>query len=377
MSGIKLEKVCYAVPGTCHGPKAGPGAGDNTPMQPRPILDCIDLTVPRNGFTVILGPSGSGKTTLLNMVAGTASPSSGRVLIDGVDVTCLEPAARNIGYVFQEYSLFPNMTVIENVAFGLEMRDMPKLKAASSALAALERVGLASLGQRLPATLSGGEKQRVALVRSLVYEPTIVLLDEPFSSVDPITAAELRRQVAEIRGAFSGTFLMVTHSREEAMELADTLVILDNGRVVEAGARSRVLKRPRKLFTACFLGAANILACSHDGKQVEVKNLGGFDVDPAFSGETVSSGASEARSAAWCVIRGEDIGPAAGGEANSFRGTVLSVEDRLTSLSVGIQAEKGAFLLWHATPGILARVPEPGDRLLLRVRSGDLHLVTD
>lgn len=362
MAEIRLEGVGRAIPG----PESG--TGNSLPGHAGGfILREINAIIPENGFSVILGPSGSGKTTLLNLVAGVLPPTEGKVLFDGQDVTGMEPFARNVGYVFQEYSLFPNMTVLANVSFGLEMRKVPRKQAERIALDSLERAGMAAAAGRYPANLSGGEKQRVALVRSLAYQPSVVLLDEPFSNLDPITASELRGQMSEIRQVFPASFLMVTHSREEAVQLADTLIILNEGRVVETGKAMEVMKRPARLFTARFLGCDNVIPCKFDGVTAAVEGLGRFSAASRI----------EPREVSWCALGAECFGPSEAGGVNSFAGTVMSVDQLAQNIRITVRAEEGALIQWLATPGALPCTPSPGDRVVLRIRPEDVHCVKD
>jgi putative spermidine/putrescine transport system ATP-binding protein len=219
----------------------------------------MDLAIERGSFVALLGPSGCGKTTTLRMVAGFVEPSAGRVLLEGRDITRAPVWARNFGFVFQSYALFPHMTAAGNVAFGLKARRVGRAERDARIAAALEMVGLRALADRYPAELSGGQQQRVALARALVIEPEVLLLDEPLSNLDAGLRAEMRDEIARLQRRLGITTLFVTHDQEEALSLADLVVVMNRGEVVEAAAPETLSEQPRRLFTATFLGARTVL----------------------------------------------------------------------------------------------------------------------
>jgi putative spermidine/putrescine transport system ATP-binding protein len=221
-------------------------------------VDRVDLDVAEGELVALLGPSGCGKTTTLRMVAGFIAPSAGRVLIGGQDVTARPPYARDTGMVFQGYALFPHMTVAENVGFGLEMRRVPKAARAGRVAEALRLVRLEGLGERRPAQLSGGQQQRVALARALVVNPGVFLLDEPLSNLDARLRAEVRVEIRALQQRLGLTTLFVTHDQEEALTMADRMVVMDRGRVRQIGTPQALYERPANLFVAGFLGRCNI-----------------------------------------------------------------------------------------------------------------------
>jgi sulfate/thiosulfate transport system ATP-binding protein len=217
-------------------------------------LDEVALEVPDGSLTALLGPSGSGKSTLLRVVAGLEAPDAGRVLIDGHDATALPVQRRGIGFVFQHYAAFKHMTVRENVAFGLRIRKRPKAEARAKVDELLGIVGLSGYQARFPSQLSGGQRQRMALARALAIEPRVLLLDEPFGALDAKVRAELRAWLRRLHDEVHVTTVLVTHDQEEAMEVADRLVVLHEGRIEQTGAPRELYERPANRFVMSFLG---------------------------------------------------------------------------------------------------------------------------
>jgi len=222
-------------------------------------VESLSLEIGRGELVGLLGPSGSGKTTTLRTVAGFVTPASGRILLNGQDLTGLPAHRRNIGMVFQSYALFPHLTVIENVAFGLRMRHVRGSERRERAMAALELVELGGVAQRYPAQLSGGQQQRVALARALVIEPTILLLDEPLSNLDVHLRADLRDEIRALQQRLCMTTLFVTHDQEEALAVSSRVAVLDRGRLVEVGTPRGLSDEPAHPFTAGFLGARTVI----------------------------------------------------------------------------------------------------------------------
>ena len=220
----------------------------------------VSLSIKDGEFLVLLGPSGCGKTTTLRMVAGFIEPTAGHVKLGGNDVTTLPPWRRNAGMVFQSYALFPHMTVAENVAFGLEMRKLPKADVARRVEEALSLVRLAGYGVRLPRQLSGGQQQRVALARALAIRPDVLLLDEPLSNLDAKLRQEVRVEIRELQRQLGLTTVMVTHDQEEALTMADRLVVMNEGAVMQVGSQRDLYERPADRFVAGFVGRTTFLA---------------------------------------------------------------------------------------------------------------------
>ncbi len=227
-------------------------------------LTNVSLEVPEGSLTALLGPSGSGKSTLLRIIAGLETPDSGAILIDGADVTVARPQERGIGFVFQHYAAFAHMSVRENVAFGLRIRKRPKpeIKAKVDELLAL--VGLTQWGGQRPAQLSGGQRQRMALARALAVEPRVLLLDEPFGALDANVRAELRLWLRRLHDEQGVTTVLVTHDQEEAMEVADTLAVMNAGKIEQVGSPREVYDHPATEFVMGFIGPVS----SFDGRLV-------------------------------------------------------------------------------------------------------------
>jgi ABC-type Fe3+/spermidine/putrescine transport system ATPase subunit len=218
-------------------------------------VDGISLKIARGGFYSLLGPSGCGKTTTLRLIAGFEQPTSGEVLLDGAVVNEQKPYQRNVSTVFQNYALFPHLTAAENIAFGLKRKNQPGIE--QKVRDALELVRLTGKESRYPAQLSGGERQRVALARSLVLQPDVLLLDEPLAALDPKLRKQMRLELKEMQRRVGITFLLVTHDQEEALSMSDQLAVMNAGAIEQVGTPQDVYLRPRTRFVAGFLGAVN------------------------------------------------------------------------------------------------------------------------
>ncbi|HVT54994.1 MAG TPA: ABC transporter ATP-binding protein [Xanthobacteraceae bacterium] len=230
-----------------------------------PVLDGVSLEIEPGEYFCFLGPSGSGKTTLLRLVAGFGTPSQGRIKIGGKDVTHLPPWERNLGMVFQSYALWPHMTVAKNVAFGLERRKLSRAEINRKVDAALARVGLSQLANRRPSQLSGGQQQRVALARTLVIEPSVLLLDEPLSNLDAKLRTEMRVELKRLQRELGITTIYVTHDQEEANAAAGRIAVLDGGKIQQIGSPVDMYDHPANRFVAAFLGTANLIEGKIEG----------------------------------------------------------------------------------------------------------------
>jgi putative spermidine/putrescine transport system ATP-binding protein len=219
----------------------------------------FDIAVERGEFISFLGPSGCGKTTTLRMVAGFEQPSAGSIRIDGRDVVGLRPNQRNIGMVFQSYALFPNMTVAQNIAFGLKIAKRPEAEIKPRVAEMLQMIKLPQLGDRYPYQLSGGQQQRVALARALAGKPQLLLLDEPLSALDAKIRASLRGEIRDLQRKLGITTIYVTHDQEEALAMSDRIVVMSEGRIEQLGTPFEIYNRPRTRFVASFVGTLNIL----------------------------------------------------------------------------------------------------------------------
>jgi iron(III) transport system ATP-binding protein len=250
-------------------------------------VDSADLAVEHGEFLALLGPSGCGKTTLLRLTAGFEEPDSGLVEIDGAAVagrgTWVPPDRRRVGMVFQDYALFPHLTVSANAGFGL-----PRAERRARVAEVLELVGLSGRGDRYPHELSGGEQQRVALARAIAPKPSTILLDEPWSNIDPLLRSSMREELAAILRAIGVTVVLVTHEREEAFSLADRIALMNGGRIVQAGSAEQIYYEPSTRWAAEFVGTANFLEGRVSGHRVETA-LGAFPVRGANGHSSVEA----------------------------------------------------------------------------------------
>jgi ABC-type Fe3+/spermidine/putrescine transport system ATPase subunit len=222
-------------------------------------VDQVDLSVPGGSYVVLLGPSGCGKTTLLRMLGGHATIDEGEFLLDGVRTNDVPPARRDISTVFQHYGLFPHKTVRDNVEFGLKMRGLPREARRRRAEEALDFLDLRSMADRRPRQLSGGQQQRVALARALVTEPTVLLLDEPLGDLDRLLQLRMRVELRALQRRLRITFIHVTHNQEEALAIADQIVVMQDGRIQQVGKPQDVYRHPANLFTSGFMGDNNVV----------------------------------------------------------------------------------------------------------------------
>ena len=223
------------------------------------VVEGLNLEVRKGEFLSLLGPSGSGKTTILMMLAGFEGATSGDILLDGEKIDHLPPYRRGMGVVFQNYALFPHMSVAENVAFPLEMRGVPKSETRPRVKAALDRVQLGHLADRRPDQLSGGQQQRVALTRALVYEPKVILMDEPLGALDKKLREEMQLEIRELHRRLGLTIIFVTHDQSEALTMSDRIAIFDAGKIAQIGTAGEVYDHPNNRFVAEFIGETNLL----------------------------------------------------------------------------------------------------------------------
>lgn len=221
-------------------------------------VDNLDLDIAEGEFFSMLGPSGSGKTTVLRLIAGFELPTSGTVELQGEDVTTRAPFDRDVNTVFQDYALFPHMTVIDNVAYGLRVRGMGKKERLERAAAALESVALGGFGSRKPSQLSGGQRQRVALARATVVQPKVLLLDEPLGALDLKLREQMQVELKELQRSLGITFIFVTHDQEEALTLSDRIAVFHNGRIEQLGTPAEIYESPDSTFVASFVGTSNL-----------------------------------------------------------------------------------------------------------------------
>ena len=237
---IQFQSIDYRYPGSANG-----------------VFD-VDLSIGDGEFLAVIGPSGSGKTTLLKLLAGFARPAAGRILVDGRDITDLPPEKRRLGVVFQSYGLFPHMSALDNVAYPLKIRGQARAERRARAAQALERVGLAQWAHSMPAAMSGGQQQRIALARALVFSPSALLLDEPLSALDAALRVEMREEILRVQRAANIATLHITHDQEEALSIADRIAIMRAGRIIQIGTPKDLYDQPVSRWVASFIGQANL-----------------------------------------------------------------------------------------------------------------------
>jgi ABC-type Fe3+/spermidine/putrescine transport system ATPase subunit len=235
-----------------------------------PVLDNVSLELQRGEMVALLGSSGCGKTTLLRAIAGFVQPTSGRIVVDGRDITALPPEARQTAMMFQSYALWPHMNVAANIGYGLRMRRVPRAAIAARVEEILKLLQLEGFGTRAVSALSGGQRQRVAMGRALAVDPLLLLLDEPMSNLDYKVRLDLRHELRALQRRVGITAIYVTHDREEALTLADRIAVIDAGRVVQFGTPEEIFHRPASPFVAGFMGADNAVDVVHDGRQMRL-----------------------------------------------------------------------------------------------------------
>jgi putative spermidine/putrescine transport system ATP-binding protein len=238
-------------------------------FQQTVAVDAIDLRIPSGTYCCLLGPSGCGKTTTLRMIAGHEAVSSGDVVLGGQNVTDLPPSERGTAMMFQSYALFPHLNVIDNVAFALKMRGVEKATRCAKAQELLSLVDMDTFGERLPSQLSGGQQQRVALARALITEPQVLLLDEPLSALDPFLRIRMRAELKRLQRELGISFIHVTHGQDEAMALADLIVVMNGGKIAQAGTPREVFNAPQSEFVAKFIGGHNVIRSNN--RQIAVR----------------------------------------------------------------------------------------------------------
>jgi sulfate/thiosulfate transport system ATP-binding protein len=258
-------------------------------------LDNVSLQVADGKLVALLGPSGSGKSTLLRAIAGLETPDSGKIIINGQDTTHLDVRRRNIGFVFQHYALFKHLTVRQNIAFGLDIRQKPRAYAKQRVEELLDLIQLQGLGDRYPSQLSGGQRQRVALARALAVQPQVLLLDEPFGALDAKVRKELRAWLRRLHDEVHVTSVFVTHDQEEAMEVADEIVVMNQGRIEQMGTPAEIYEHPVTPFVMSFVGEVNVLPSTarlFDSQNVHSTHSRAFIRPHEFDVQTTHNGSS-------------------------------------------------------------------------------------
>lgn len=327
------------------------------------VVDDLSLEIVKGEFLTLLGPSGSGKTTTLMMLAGFEWPSSGRIFMDGQDITDLPPHKREMGVVFQSYALFPHMSVIDNVGFPLAVRNVPAGEAKRRIGDALELVHLSGYGDRKPGQLSGGQQQRVALARSLVYRPRIVLMDEPLGALDKALREQMQIEIKQIHQQLGVTFVYVTHDQDEALTMSDRVAVVHEGRIQQISPPVEIYNRPRTRFVASFLGETNMLpgtVVGIEGAFAEIRLASGA-VLRARAGDGICAGKD-----AVLVVRPEAISEIHA-DGNAIEGTLLDQLFHGDHVRVRITIAGAQILQLKLKPQACAALPAPGQTLRLSI----------
>lgn len=332
------------------------------------ILKDINLEIERGEYFVVLGPTGAGKTLLLETIAGFHYPDEGKIYIDGRDVTFVPASERNIGFVYQDYMLFPHMSVKENIAYGLKLRGVSKEMIERKVEEIAETYKIKHLLSRYPENLSGGEKQRVAIARAMVVKPKILLLDEPLSSIDPRMRAEVRREMKEMHERDKITAIHVTHSREDAMLLADRIAVMNEGKIIQIGKPKEIFRNPSSRFVAEFVGVENIFS----GKAEKKGNYTYFVCDGI---RLISS--MNVPDAKYASIRPEDIivskNKIESSARNCIKGRVKAIVD--TGSIIRLEVDCGVDFIVHITKQSFEDMQiKIGEEIYLVFKAQNVHL---
>ncbi len=334
----------------------------------------VSLSLEAGQFLTLLGPSGSGKTTTLMMIAGFIEPTAGEILLNGQPVTHLEAHKRDIGMVFQNYALFPHMTVLENVAFPLKMRKVPRAERLERAADFVQRVGLGNFSHRYPVQLSGGQQQRVALARALVFSPSLVLMDEPLGALDRRLRLQMQEEIKNLQTELGLTVVYVTHDQEEALTMSDQVAVMENGRISCYGPPRTIYEKPDNRFVASFIGESNFVPCEirqqfqgqalvRVGDTSEVRVVMGDDQD---AGESVIFIRPERIHL--CLetdsyqnkLPAQVVGEIYLGDASLFRvrladGQEIRIKRPNRGIGLPIKTGEHCYVGWHVEDGILLR----------------------
>ena len=338
------------------------------------VVKDLNLNVFRGEFLTMLGPSGSGKTTTLMMLGGFERPTLGHILLDGKPVERLPPEKRNIGFVFQNYALFPHMSVAENVAFPLRYRGITGAAAKEKVREALGRVSLEALGDRRPAQLSGGQQQRVALARALVFEPSLVLMDEPLGALDKQLRERMQIEIKQLQTSLGITMVYVTHDQSEALTMSDRIAVFHDGQIQQLADPQTLYNEPSNRFVASFIGENNTLPCTLIGLEGDfamVRMADGTMLKAASAG--ISSGGEDMS----VSVRPENISLAGEGtraDVNRFSGKARDVFFLGDHMRLSVEAFGSQFVTARI-PARWARPFAPGDDVVLECRSSECRLL--
>ena len=328
-------------------------------------LHDINLSIEEGGFFVLMGPTGAGKTVLLEALVGLVPVKSGRIIIEGNDVTRLPPEKRGVSIVYQDYALFPHLTVIENIKYGLRFHKVDRKEAKERLDRLLHDLDIEYIEQRFPENLSGGELQRVALARALMINPRVLLLDEPLSALDPRFKEEIRSGLKRLHRASRVTFLMVTHDFVDALSLANRVAVMNEGRIAQTGSIEDIFQRPISKFVADFVGMKNLFPAIFSGSRAIIDNL------------KIELGRIPANSHGYIAIRPEDIvlskEPFISSMRNSFKGTVSVIFDRGFYYEVHIRTEEVTFKSLITKKSLFELEIQEGVEILISFKSTAIH----
>jgi putative spermidine/putrescine transport system ATP-binding protein len=339
----------------------------------------INLTIPHGSYCCLIGPSGCGKTTILRMIAGHETPTSGEIHIGGQMVVGKPPVERGTAMMFQNYALFPHLSILDNVAFYLKMRGVGKEERRQKAQEMLQRVQLDHLKDRMPAQLSGGQQQRVALARSLITNPKLLLLDEPLSALDEFLRLRMRGELKSLQNELGITFVHVTHTQPEAIALADMVVVMDTGRIDQADTANTIFNRPKTPYVARFMGGQNVLTGTVDENtagMVKLRSAGGsvFEVKAEGAGRAPGTQMSFSIRRDRITLRRRDDADAAG--LNAIAGVVEATEYQGSYIKVTINVGGGVFVANVSDDAHFAEPVVRGDPVVASWNAADVHALS-
>ncbi len=339
----------------------------------------VNLTIPHGSYCCMIGPSGCGKTTILRMVAGHETPTSGDIYIGNEMVVGQPPVNRGTAMMFQSYALFPHLSILDNVAFYLKMRAVPRVERRKRAHEMLERVQLDHLRDRMPAQLSGGQQQRVALARALITNPKVLLLDEPLSALDEFLRLQMRGELKSLQSELGITFLHVTHTQPEAIALADMVVVMDNGIIEQAGTAREIFNQPRTPYVARFMGAQNVLTGKLEKKNkttAVLKTSSGGVLQVPAGPVAASPGEAISVSIRRDMVEVHRAGKRPKGAGNAIDGIVEATEyqGNFVKIAVAIEGVE-SFVANISDQAYFAEPVSPGDKVTVSWNKGDVHVL--
>ncbi len=341
----------------------------------------VNLTIPHGSYCCMIGPSGCGKTTILRMVAGHEAPTAGEIYIGDEMVVGQPPVNRGTAMMFQSYALFPHLSILDNVAFYLKMRSVPKIERRNRAFEMLQRVQLDHLKDRMPAQLSGGQQQRVALARSLITNPKVLLLDEPLSALDEFLRLQMRGELKSLQAELGITFLHVTHTQPEAIALADMVVVMDDGVIEQAGTARQIFNEPKTPYVARFMGAQNVLTGTLESKAGEtaiLKTAAGELLE--VPGESVKAAAGEPVSVSIRrdMVEVHNSVGSHGDVHNAVEGVVEAIEYQGNFVKIAIAIEgAGTFVANISDRVYFAEPVSPGGKVTVSWDIHDIHVLEE